>query len=85
MIYVRSVQSIRVFPRVTFGLYVVYNAYVYIHPTGFHLLALFALFIAELLLMLMCVTRFEVDALYKGEVSLENPRCVCMYIYYYYV
>jgi hypothetical protein len=54
---------------------------VYIYPTGFHLLALFVFFVAMLLLMLLCVTRFEVEALYKGEVSLEHPR----YIYMIYI
>lgn len=83
MIYVRSVLSIRVFPRVTLCLYAVYNLYVYIYPTGFHLLALFVFFVAMLLLMLLCVTRFEVDALYRGEVSSEHPRSVYVYTYVY--
>jgi hypothetical protein len=76
MVYVRAVKSIQVFPRVTLCLFLLYHFYMYLHPTGFHLMALWVFFLFELLLMLLCVTRFEIPAFAAGEVSAGCPRYV---------
>lgn len=77
MVYVRSVKSIHVFPRMTLAFFLLYHFYIYLHPTGFHLLALWVFFVFELLLMLLCVTHFEIPAFERGEVTIDSPRYNC--------
>lgn len=74
MVYVRSVQSIQVFPRATLALFLLYHFYIYVHPTGFHLMALWVFFLFELVLMMFCISQYEVPAYVCGEVSEECPR-----------
>lgn len=76
MVYVRSVKSIQVFPRMTLAFFLLYHFYIYLHPTGFHLMGLWVFFLFELVLMLGCIVWFEIPAFQRGEVTLENPRCV---------
>lgn len=76
MVYVRSVKSIQIFPRVTLSLFLLFHFYMYLHPTGFHLLALWVFFLFELLLMLFCLSQYEIPAFASGEVSEQCPRYV---------
>ena len=82
MVYVRSLKSIQYFPRITLALFLMYHFYMYIHPTGFHSMALWVFFMFELLLMICCVVRFEIPAYACGEVSEECPRCVIFECFY---
>ena len=45
MIYVRSNNSIRLFPRASLALFLLYHFYLFSSPAGFHLLALLVLFL----------------------------------------
>lgn len=45
MIYVRSNNSIRLFPRASLALFLLYHFYLFSSPSGFHLLALLVLFL----------------------------------------
>ena len=74
MVYVRSVKSIQVFPRMTLALFLLYHFYIYLHPTGFHLMALWVFFLFELVLMMFCLTQYEIPAFACGEVTIDSPR-----------
>ena len=62
MIYVRSNNSIRLFPRASLALFLLYHFYLFSSPAGFHLLALLVLFL--FLTSLMVSTKFFVRTLY---------------------
>lgn len=76
MIYVRAAGSIRLFPRASLALYLLYHFYVYSQPFGFHLLALLVMFLFLIVLMIHCVRKFEVDAYFRGVVSMDQPRAI---------
>lgn len=76
MIYIRSKMSIQTFPRVFFLLYLLYHIYFYAYPSGFHVLAIFTMFLLLLWLMIFCVRKFEHPAYERGEVSLDQPRAL---------
>jgi hypothetical protein len=78
LVYVRSVKAIQLFPRLTLALFLVFNFYVLIYPTGFHMLALFVFFLAELTLMVITVTEWEIPACQRGEITLDQPRCASL-------
>eukprot|EP01038_Epipyxis_sp_PR26KG_P009964 gene9964-13401_t len=74
MIYVRSIGSILLFPRASLGLFLIYHFYYYSFPAGYHMLALFVMFLFLLLLMFYCIRVFEVKAFHYGHVSIDQPR-----------
>ena len=71
MIYVRSNNSIRLFPRASLALFLLYHFYLFSSPSGFHLLALLVLFLFLTALMVstlltrtvpeICVDKFPYD------------------------
>lgn len=74
MIYVRTRNSIHVFPRVSFALYLMYHFYLYSYPFGFHVLALLVLFLYSSCAMTYCVRKYELQAFYRGVVNIDRPR-----------
>ena len=74
MIYVRSKASIQFFPRASLLLFLLYHFYLYSFPAGFIGLAENVMFLAMILLMIVCVKEFELEAYLRGEVSMEQPR-----------
>lgn len=74
MIYVRSNNSIRLFPRASLALFLLYHFYLFSNPSGFHLLALLVLFLFLTSLMIFCVRKFELDAFYRGSINIDQPR-----------
>ena len=76
MIYVRSALSIRVFPRASLALFLLYHFYLFSFPSGFHVLALLVLFLFLSYLMVVNVITFEKSAFIRVEVSIEQPRYV---------
>ena len=74
MIYVRSYVSIQLFPRVSSTLFLLYHFYIYTNPFGFHLLALLVMQLFLTVFMIHCVRKYEVDAFYRGLVSIDQPR-----------
>jgi hypothetical protein len=75
LIYARSSTSIQLFPRACLTAFAVYHFYLYSYPSGFHILALCALFSATMSLMLLLVRKYETVAYNRGIVS---PEQVCM-------
>lgn len=57
MIYVRSNNSIRLFPRASLALFLLYHFYLFSSPAGFHLLALLVLFLFLTSLMVSTYVR----------------------------
>lgn len=74
MIYVRSEYSILLFPRASLALFLIFHFYYYSFPSGFHLLALFIMFIFLIYIMTYCIRRYEVKAFRQGLVNLDQPR-----------
>ena len=74
MIYVRSLGSIQLFPRASLALFLIYHFYYYSFPFGFHSLALLVMFLFLSALMIHCVRKYEIDAFYRGHVSIDQPR-----------
>eukprot|EP01035_Chromulina_nebulosa_P018789 gene18789-24556_t len=74
MIYLRSRGSIVLFPRVILSTYMIYHIYIYVHPNGFHLLALLVMFMFMAWNMIFCVRKFELPAYSCGHVSIDAPR-----------
>ena len=62
MIYVRSNNSIRLFPRASLALFLLYHFYLFSSPSGFHLLALLVLF---LFLTALMVSKSEILLIYS--------------------
>ena len=81
MIYVRAVGSIRLFPRVSLGLFLIFHFYYYSFPAGFHLLALMVMFLFLLFTMTFCVRVYEVKAFRQGLVNIDQPRFVLIFSY----
>lgn len=75
MIYVRARQSIALFPKAFFLLFVLYHVYYYSYPAGFHMLALATTSAAMVLLMTACIRAFEIKAYYTGVINVDTPRC----------
>jgi hypothetical protein len=76
MIYVRSSHSIRLFPRASLAIFLLYHFYIYSHPYGFSLLALLVMFLYLTSLMIYCVRKYEVDAFFRGLVNIDQPRMI---------
>lgn len=76
MIFVRSSMSIKLFPRVSLVLYLLYHFYLYSVPFGFHLLALSIMFFFLVFTMIYCVRKYEIDAFYRGIVNIDQPRMI---------
>ena len=74
MIYIRSANSILLFPRASLALFLLYHFYLFSHPSGFHLLALLVLFLFLTALMIYCVRKFEFEAYHRGLVNIDQPR-----------
>ena len=74
MLHVRSLSSIRVFPRISLALFLVFHFYRYSYPTGFHSLALFVMFLLSLWSMVFCLYKYEIPAYCRGDVSYDRPR-----------
>ena len=74
MIYVRSRNSIHLFPRATMALFLLYHFYLYSQPYGFHILALLVMFLYSLYIMIFCVRKYELQAFYRGAVNIDRPR-----------
>lgn len=75
MIYVRSNNSIRLFPRASLALFLLYHFYLFSSPAGFHLLALLVLFL--FLTSLMVSTETYCTCMCR--VSLCFVVCVCVW------
>lgn len=76
MLYVRSLATIRLFPRLCFGSFLIYHFYRYTYPSGFHGLALFLLFCFNCWAMAYCVQKFELVAFNRGDVNFDRPRAL---------
>lgn len=76
MIYVRSSNSIRLFPRASLALFLLYHFYLFSCPSGFHLLALLVMFMFLTALMIHCVRKYEYDAYHRGIVNIDQPRAM---------
>ena len=63
MIYVRSNNSIRFFPRASLALFLLYHFYLFSSPSGFHLLALLVLFLFLTALMVSTLLTRTVPAI----------------------
>ena len=74
MIYVRTRNSIHLFPRVSLALYLMYHFYLYSNPFGFHVLALLVIFLYSSCAMTYCVRKYELQAFYRGVVNIDRPR-----------
>jgi hypothetical protein len=74
MIYVRSKFSIQLFPRASLALFLLFQIYFCSFVSGFHGLALLAMFVLLIWLMLFCLRNFEVPAFSSGAVSFDQPR-----------
>lgn len=74
MIYLRSALSIELFPKASLSLFLLFHFYYYSYPSGFHSLALTAMFCFLLALMSYCVRVFEVKAYRRGLVNFDQPR-----------
>ncbi|RYH20756.1 hypothetical protein EON65_22545 [archaeon] len=74
MIYMRSVSSIRLFPRITLAFFLVFHVYYYSYPMGFHMLFLACIALASVVCMVQCIRVFETRAFRLGKVSIEQPR-----------
>lgn len=74
MVYLRAALSIQLFPRVAMALFLIYHFYYYSCPTGFHMLALFIVFLIMCFMMVFCVRVFEVKAFTDGNINLDSPR-----------
>ena len=79
MIYIRSANSILLFPRASLALFLLYHFYLFSHPSGFHLLALLVLFLFLTALMIYCVRKFEFEAYHRGLVNIDQPRGMYQY------
>lgn len=67
-------KGILLFPRATFLLFALYHVYLYSFPAGFHLLAIFVMFLMVSILMLYCIRTFEYEAYQRGAVSMDCTR-----------
>jgi hypothetical protein len=76
MIYIRSTSSIRLFPRASLALFLLYHFYLFSCPSGFHLLALLVMFMFLTALMIHCVRKYEYDAYHRGLVNIDQPRAL---------
>ena len=74
MIYVRSAESIALFPRASLALFLLYHIYYYSFPSGFHVLALVVMFFTLVFLMVHCIRVYELKAFQMGSISLQQPR-----------
>jgi hypothetical protein len=74
MIYVRSMESIQLFPRASLALFLIYHFYYFSFPSGFHVLALLTLLCFLGYLMTYCIREFEMKAFERGIVNLDQPR-----------
>ena len=74
MIYVRSAETILIFPRALFAAFALYHIYLYSFPMGFHMLALSCLMTSMGYLMIFCLRNYEKAAYNRGVVSIEQPR-----------
>lgn len=48
--------------------------YIYLQPSGFHLLAILVMFSFLLWAMIFCVRKYEFEAYTRGHVNMDNPR-----------
>ena len=76
MLYVRSLSSIRIFPRCCLFSFLLYHFYIYSYPSGFHSLALMLAFIFTCWSMCYCLQKFELPAYNRGDVSSDRPRAL---------
>lgn len=77
MIYVRSTGSILLFPRAAFLLFALYHVYLFSFPAGFHLLAIFVMFLLVGILMLYCIRTFEYEAYQvRALFFYSSPSCL---------
>ena len=76
MLYVRSLSSIRVFPRSCLFSFLLYHFYIYSYPSGFHGLALMLAFLFTCWSMCFCLQKFELPAYNRGDVSSDRPRAL---------
>ena len=74
MLYVRSLGSIRVFPRTCCAAFLLYHFYRYSFPSGFHSLALFLVFLLTSWSMSYCLQKFELPAYNRGDITYDRPR-----------
>ena len=79
IVYVRSVASIRFFPRFFCGFFVVYHIYVFSFPSGFHYAALVSFTTATVSLLLFSLRKLEYPAFMRGDVVIDRPRGVFSY------
>lgn len=80
MLYVRSLNSIRVFPRLCLFAFLIYHFYRYSFPTGFHSLALFVMFLFSCWSMNHCLQKYEIVAYNRGDVTYDRPRAMYNYL-----
>lgn len=74
MIYLRSRSSIILFPRLCFASYLILHFYLFLQPSGFHILAIFVMFLFMVASMVFCVRAYELKAYTRGHVSIDQPR-----------
>jgi len=74
LLYVRSVESIILFPRALFAAFALYHVYLYSFPMGFHMLALMCLMSFVGYLMIFCLRHYESKAYNRGVVTGDQPR-----------
>jgi len=74
IVYVRSVASIRFFPRFFAGFFVLYHIYLFSFPAGFHSAAMMSFSAATFSLLLFSLRKMEYPAYMRGDVTIDRPR-----------